>query len=215
MNSLPAGIEVCPVQLPGRGTRLSELPYTRLMPLVEATAQALLPHLDRTFALFGHSLGALLSYELAQTLRKKYSLNPARIIVSGHGGPHIPDHHPPLHRLPEAEFLEELLRLNGTPQGVLDNQELRDLLLPILRADFEVCETYLHTPQPPLDCPIAAFGGLRDDDVPRSDLEAWRSYTRASFSLRMFPGDHFFINTDRQLLLQAIARELYQYTGSA
>jgi medium-chain acyl-[acyl-carrier-protein] hydrolase len=146
---------------------------------------------------------------------KDYGIKPARLLVSGHGGPHIPDRHPPLHKLPEAELLEELRRLNGTPGGVLENKELRDLLIPILRADFEVCETYQYLPGEPFDFPIAAFGGLRDDEVPRADMESWRDYTRASFSLRMFPGDHFFINTDRALLIPAVARELSQYAGAA
>jgi len=208
LDYLPTAIEVCPVQLPGRETRLSEPLFTRMGPLVRAAAQALLPYLDKPFAFFGHSLGALVSFELARYLRREHGLSPVHLFVSGHNAPQLPDRDPPIHDLPEPEFLEELRRLNGTPEEVLQHPELRELIFPILRADFEVCDTYVYEPDDPLNCPISAFGGLRDEHLSREGLEAWREQTIASFSLRMFPGDHFYLNTDRPLLLRALAREL-------
>jgi medium-chain acyl-[acyl-carrier-protein] hydrolase len=117
--------------------------------------------------------------------------------------------------LPEPEFLEELRRLNGTPEAVLENTELMQLLLPILRADFEVIETYVYAPGPPLECGITAFGGLQDRKASYDDLEVWREQTSASFSLQMLPGDHFFINSAQPLLLQALSQKLYQLTSIA
>jgi len=102
----------------------------------------------------------------------------------------------------------ELCRLNGTPREVLEDEELRQILLPLLRADFAVYETYRYSTEPPLNCPISAFGGLQDYRVSRGDLEAWRDQTNVSFSLRMFPGDHFFLNTTQPLLLQVLSQEL-------
>lgn len=204
---MPADIEVCPVQLPGRETRVKEEPLTQLPALVHEMAPALLPHLDRPFALFGHSMGALLGFELTRHLREK-DIRPVHLFASAHRAPHLPDREPPVHKLPEPEFLEELRRLNGTPEEVLQDDELREIVVPVLRADFEVCETYTYQASEPLDCPITALGGLADDSVNRAELEAWGQHTRSSFSARMFPGDHFYLNSARPFLLQIVAREL-------
>jgi medium-chain acyl-[acyl-carrier-protein] hydrolase len=207
---LPPSWEVCPAQLPGRGNRMSEPLATRLQAQVEALATGLAPYLDKPFAFFGHSMGALIAFELARHLRRTALPLPVHIFVSGHEAPHLPDRNPPLHALPTGELLDKLRELNGTPEEVLQHPELRDMLLPILRADFEVCETYVYTAEPPLDCPISAFSGLGDEYVTREELEAWREHTTGRFSIRMFPGDHFYLNSARPYLLQALARELEQ-----
>ena len=205
-DCLPADVEVCPVQLPGRGTRMVERPYTQLSPLVEALAQALAPLLDRPFAFFGHSLGALVSFELARRIRRQYGVHPVRLFVSAGRAPQILHRGLPIHTLPDKEFLMELRRLNGTPSELLDHAELMELMLPLLRADFAVYETYQYSSEAPLNCPISAFGGLQDNKVSDSDLDAWRVQTSVSFSLRMFPGDHFFLQ--QPLLLRALFQEL-------
>jgi medium-chain acyl-[acyl-carrier-protein] hydrolase len=205
-DALPRDIEVCPIQLPGRGTRLTEPPFTQLSCLIEALARVLVPLLDKPFAFFGHSLGALIGFELARQIRRQHGLHPVRLFVSAGRAPQIPHRAPPIHTLPDNEFLTELRRLNGTPRELLDHEELMEVMLPIVRADFALYETYLYSAEPPLTCPISAFGGLQDRKVSASDLEAWRSQTSASFSLRMFPGDHFFLK--EPLLLQALSQEL-------
>ena len=207
-DGLPADVEVCPVQFPGRGTRLTETPFTRLSPLVEALARALAPLLDKPFAFFGHSLGALVGFELARHLRRQSGVQPVRLVVSAHRAPQIPDRDRPMHALPEGELVAELRRLNGIPGSVWAEPELMQIMLPILRADLAVYETYAYSIERPLDCPISAFGGLQDQRVSRGDLEAWRDQTSASFALRMFPGDHFFLNSTQPLLLQALSQEL-------
>jgi len=210
-DGLPADVEVCPVQFPGRETRLMEAPFTQLSPLVQALAQALVPLLDKPFAFFGHSLGALVGFELARQLRKQPgqpAVQPVRLFVSGDRAPQIPQRNRPIHALPEREFLVELRRLNGIPGKVLENAELMQIMLPALRADFAVYETYVYSTEPPLNCPISIFGGLQDRRVSRGDLEAWRDQTSVSFSLRMFPGDHFFLNTTQPLLLHELSQEL-------
>ncbi|HEY9157248.1 thioesterase II family protein [Candidatus Binatus sp.] len=205
-DNLPADVEVCPLQLPGRGTRMTERPFTHLSPLVEALAQALAPLLDRPFAFFGHSLGALVSFELARRIRRQYGVHPVHLFVSAGRAPQIPHRGPFIHTLPDSEFLMELRRLNGTPSELLGHEELMEIMLPVLRADFAVYETYLYSTEPPLNCPISAFGGLQDNKVSDSDLEAWRAQTSVSFSLRMFPGDHFFLK--QPLLLRALFQQL-------
>jgi len=208
LDSLPVSIEVCPIQLPGRGARMMEEPFTQMSSLVQAISEALLPYLDKPFACFGHSMGALVSFEFARRLRSQNGPKPIHLFVSGCFAPDIPDSDP-LHNLPDSELLAELHRLNGMPKEAQENAELMRLMLPTLRADCTVTETYTHIKEPPLDCPISAFGGLQDQMVSRHDLEAWRKHTTASFSLRMFPGDHFFLQTAAQpLLLRVLSREL-------
>ena len=207
-DGLPADVEVCPIQFPGRGTRLMEPPYSRLSLLVEALIQALLPLLDKPFALFGHSLGSLVSFELARQIWANHQVRPVRLFVSAGPAPQIPRRNSPIHDLPEKEFMAELRRLNGIPAELLSNKELMDIVLPSLRADFALFESYRYLSGPPLNCPISTFGGLNDNRVNHDDLEAWRDQTTASFTIRMFPGDHFFLKSTQPLLLRALSQEL-------
>ena len=208
-KGLPETIEACPVQLPGRGSRITEPPFTELAPLVRAAGRALAPHLDKPFAFFGHSMGALVGFELARHLRREYNSRPVHLFVSGRCSPQTlkepfsPD-------LPDSEFLEALRRYNGTPEEVLENPELMELLLPVVRADYAVCKSYDYTPEPPFSFPITAFGGLEDRGVGRDCIGGWREHTTGPFVLRMVPGDHFFLNPSRSLLLEAISKELEQ-----
>lgn len=192
-GDVPPEVEVCAVQLPGREGRFRERPYVRLTDLVHDLADAFAPSSDVPYVFFGHSMGALVAFELARELRRRHQPGPELLMVSGHRAPHRPDPDPPIHDLPEHDFLQEIRKLNGTPDAVLDNKELLELLIPVLRADFEVCETFEYVEEQPLACPIAAFGGTEDTDVPRDDIAAWSHETTGSFSLQMFPGDHFYL----------------------
>src|SRR5271156_6070491 len=123
-DGLSTDIELCPIQLPGRGIRLSECPFTDLPQLIDALAEALRPLLDKPFALFGHSLGTLISFELARELRANHQVRPLRLFVSAGPAPQIPHRGPPINSLPEEEFSAELRRLNGTPEELLNHKEL-------------------------------------------------------------------------------------------
>lgn len=206
-NALPPGVNVCPVQLPGRENRLGEAPFTRLEPLVQTLDRLLRPYLDRPFAFFGHSMGALIAFELAHRLGQN-TLGPIRLFVSGHSAPQIPRRRPPIHQLPDSELVEALRDFGGTPEAVLQHPELMELLLPTLRADFSVVETYVYSPHEPLACPISVFGGLQDSEVSRDDLNVWCDQTRSSCTVRMFPGNHFFLHGAQDLLLRAVAQDL-------
>jgi medium-chain acyl-[acyl-carrier-protein] hydrolase len=205
---LPKNIEVCAIEYPGRGTQMKSVAFTRLEPLINAIAPILLPYLDKPFAFFGHSMGGLVCFEVARLLCQKYNQNPIHLFISGRSAPQICDRNPPIHTLAEPEFLEEIRLLNGTPAAVLENAELMQLLIPILRADFAVLETYEYVSAPPLEYAIAVFGGLQDREVNIEELEAWKEQTTTSFELEMFAGDHFFLHQDKHLLLQSIARKL-------
>jgi medium-chain acyl-[acyl-carrier-protein] hydrolase len=205
---LPLTVEVCAVQLPGRETRFRESPYTRLAPLVADLADVLGPILDVPPVFYGHSMGALAAFELARELRRRGGPLPARLIVGGRRAPDRPPRSTPLHTLPDAEFLVELKRLNGTRSAVLENDDLMRVLLPVLRADFAVHETYVYAAEPPLDCPILAVTGEADTICRPAELEGWRRHTRAEFEAVTLPGDHFFLQTHRPQLLGLIARHL-------
>ncbi len=209
-KSFPPTIEVCPVQLPGRGERLKEPPFTQVRTLVEAAADALLPFFDKPFAFFGHSMGALIGYELAHLLRREKAVSPVNLFVSGHSAPHLRNRETITYHLPEEEFIAELRRLDGTPKQVFDHPELMTLMIPILRADFEICETYPCSKRPRLDCQIAAFGGIDDTEVPREKIEAWSEHTSGPSSLHMMPGDHFFIHTSQPDVVRTVVREIDQ-----
>jgi medium-chain acyl-[acyl-carrier-protein] hydrolase len=156
-------------------------------------------------------MGGLISFELTRHLRQQYGLNPVHLFISGRRAPHLPARHSPIHGLPDSKFLDRLRRLNGTPQSVLENAELMELLLPILRSDFEVLETYIYTPESPLNCPISAFCGSDDSEAHPDEVGEWQRQTRTSFSLYTLPGDHFFLHSAEPLLLQIIAQKLLHH----
>jgi len=210
-EALPPDVELLSVQPPGRESRLREPPLRDMDPFVEAADSDLAAELDRgPYALFGHSLGALCAYELARRRRVAGRSAPVHLLVSAHQAAQLPWEDEPLHDLPSGRFRERLRELRGTPAEVLDHPELMELVEPMLRADFHLNETYRHRPGPLLGCPITAFGGIDDGDVPRARLEPWDEVTRGPFRLRMLPGGHFFLHEaeGRAELLAEIARIL-------
>ncbi len=205
---LPGNMEAWIAHYPGRGSRHNEAPINSLTSLVGKFSQAIQPLLDRPFAFFGHSLGGLLAFELTRHLRRKNLPQPNILFISACGAPHLSDPHPPIHALPNTEFIESLHQLNGIPAELLDQPDVMRLLLPILRADFEAVESYHYTPnEPQLNIPISAFGGLGDPRVSRERIEGWASQTNSNFKSGYFPGDHFFINTARESVMDSIAIE--------
>ena len=212
---LPRDVEVCSVQLPGRGSRFKERAYTTLSSLLDALQQAIVPHIDVPYAFFGHSMGAQLAYELARRLRDSGCREPSCLIVSGRRAPQRPPRNKPIHTLPEGEFREEIRRLNGTPDEALNNPELMDIVSPILRADCQVVETWEYQVSEPINVPLLALGGVKDKQVSLEDLEDWRSVTRGPFTLELFSGDHFFINQVTDSLLNTISQALDCVLGRA
>ena len=214
VRQLPREVQVCPIQLPGREERLSETLFTRVPPLVSALAEALTPHMDHPYVLFGHSLGALLAFELARELRRRELPAPRHLYVSAARAPHLPPREQAVHALPEPEFLAELCRRYGSmPAAVLQSAELMAMLLPILRADMALLETYQHQSEPPLPCPIGALTGLEDPHVRREEVAAWREHTSGGFTLQLLPGGHLYLKDDPTAVPRALARGLTSYLG--
>lgn len=212
-RGLPAEVEVVAVQPPGREGRIREAPISDLHELADALHRELTPLLDRPFVLFGHSNGGLMAFELARRLRRAGGPMPRLLVASGRPAPQVTVEDPPIHALPYDEFIAALRRYNGTPEEILANAEIMELLEPLIRADFSLGETYRYDPEPPLDVPVTAFGGERDDEVPPEQVEAWREQTTGTFRMQMFPGDHFFLNGDRDQVLAALSGELRPLVG--
>ncbi|MDN5898490.1 MAG: thioesterase domain-containing protein [Brachybacterium sp.] len=206
-DAMPDGVKLIPAHLPGRDERAAHPPTRTLSAQVEQMHHAIEPLLDRPFALFGHSMGALLAFELARALRESGSPRPLRLFLSAFRAPHLPNPNFTIHHLPD-EVLKTVLLKDGTAPEIVHNVDIMRALLPTLRADFELCETYCHEEQPPLDVPIRAFGGLQDVRVPATDLEPWREHTSRDFALQTFTGDHFFVHSARDLLVTHLVDDL-------
>jgi medium-chain acyl-[acyl-carrier-protein] hydrolase len=202
-------VDVRAVQLPGRGGRLREAPHTRVRDLAVAAVDGLGPHFGQPFALFGHSFGALVAFEMARELRRRGGPQPFHLFISARRGPRRPDPVPPMHGLPEEQFLAEVrARYGGIPDAILQEPELLALLLPALRADLEAVETYSYEPEAPLDIPISVFGGLDDPWAKLDDLESWRTETAGPFCLTRFPGGHFYFDQAPAPLLEELGGQL-------
>ncbi len=190
---LAGAAEIIGVRLPGRENRLSEAPFVRLMALIPLLVELIAPFAQEDYALCGHSLGGLMVFELARALRARGLRLPHALIISGVRAPHHPPELPLLHRLPQREFIAHVERRYGAiPAEIRDRPDFLDLLLPVLRADLEVYETYRYVPALPLDLPILALGGDRDANVSREQVLDWCGYTTGQFETAMIPGGHFF-----------------------
>jgi medium-chain acyl-[acyl-carrier-protein] hydrolase len=206
-------IELLCAELPGRGERILEPPFTNFFALIDELRFELRPLLDLPMAFFGHSMGGLLAFELANELRRQRLPQPVHVFVSAYRAPQLRTIDRPIHRLPKAAFLSELRRRYGAAGHLLKHPELLEVFLPLLRADLAVCESYWYRPRPPLRCPLTALGGAADGGVNRRQLSAWRLHTRDRFTLRIFPGDHFFLHQARRPLIGLINRQLRWVLG--
>jgi surfactin synthase thioesterase subunit len=203
--------EVYGIQLPGRGQRYGEPPAADLANLVPSIARALRPILDRPFVLFGHSLGATLAFEVARWLRAHDRISPEHLIVSGRRAPTRPWMEPAKSTMSDDELARSLAELNGTPPELLRNSEVLAMVLPTLRADFKLVETYRYVPAAPIECPITAFGGTDDSESDDDSLDDWALQTRRGFTKRMFPGDHFFIHSRETEVLTGVRAVLERH----
>ncbi|MFF2012625.1 thioesterase II family protein [Streptomyces sp. NPDC058195] len=204
----PAHVRVHPLELPGRGTRWGETPVGGMPLMTEMLADALAGHLDRPYALFGHSMGALIAFELTRALRARGLPQPAHLFVSGSDAPDLPRGRRPIHAAPDAEVLEELRFLGGTPSELLEDPALMKLVLPALRADFSLLETYRYHAQPPLAVPLTVFGGDADPLVASGQLHRWLRQTSAASRLVVLPGEHFFLHSAVADVLAEVAGDL-------
>ncbi|HEX7640833.1 MAG TPA: alpha/beta fold hydrolase [Burkholderiaceae bacterium] len=203
-NLLDGSIELCAVQLPGRGARLNEMPVPSLQKLVADIAAVISNETRLPFAFFGHSLGGLLAFELTRYCKHHLLPSPGHLIVSGCSAPQMRDATQRMHLLPDEEFIEELRKYNGTPPEILAHRELMQLVLPALRADFAAVETYQYKRLPPFDIPITVFAGRNDNHVSEEKALGWELETRGPCEVHWFDGDHFFLHEQMGSVLETI-----------
>ncbi|CAN5545469.1 N/A [soil metagenome] len=208
-DALPAEVDVLALQAPGREARLREPPLGDLSDLVARTAEQIQPYLDLPAVFFGHSMGALVAFELARRLAAGDGFSPRRLIVSGRRAPQLQEPEPPIRDLSDDDFVAEIRRrYNGIPDELMQHPDLLALLLPGLRADVAALEGYRYRSGEPLDCPVAAVGGADDPRATLAEIQGWREVTRGAFSVRLFPGGHFYLQSAHSRLLAFIGATL-------
>jgi surfactin synthase thioesterase subunit/acyl carrier protein len=197
-----AEVEVLGIQLPGRGARLHEPAYTRMGPLVDAIAAEVA--FRGPFAFFGHSLGALVAYEVARVLRATGRPQPDRLFVSACPAPHLTRVDRPIHQLPDEDLAAWIDEQYGSlPAEIKENPDVLRMVLPAHRSDFELVETYEYQPGEPLDRPLTVIGGA-EDELPESELAAWGRHSAASCDLELLPGGHFYLREQQDRLLHLV-----------
>jgi len=190
---LPKYVEVCPVELPGRGSRMSEKLVDNMNDILLDILETIGQSIHEPYIFFGHSMGALISYELTNLFIKKSLPLPLKLYLSAHRAPFAEKDGPIMHKLNNQEFIKELISMKGVAQEILDHSELLNLVLPIIRNDYKLCETYSYKPHNKIDIPITVFGGKFDKDIEEEHLLQWSELTNSNFSSFLFDGDHFFI----------------------
>ena len=207
---LPPAIEAVPVLFPGRETRLAEPPPARVDDVVEALTDAAQGEFHLPYAFFGHSMGALLAYKWARRIHAVGLPSPTCLILSGKEAAHVSSRHRRLHQLPDEELVEQLRQRYGTPGPSLADPELRAVLLPTLRSDLRLVESYRHGPEARLDCPLVVLAGADDRSVSKAGLAAWAELTDGPVSSARLPGDHFYhVHPDHgRALIETIAATL-------
>lgn len=192
---LPKSIELCIVQLPGRGQRMFEPAHTTMKSVIDELMSVMPHYLSTPYIFFGHSLGSRIAFELMIKLQALYFPLPEHFIASGSRSPDNELNKKNIYHLPETEFIHELEKLNGTPKAVLENEELMTLFLPLLRADFEVVDTYHYTGNVKLNCPITVLSGIDDVAITQEQLSHWQNFFTKELTIHMIPGNHFFIDS--------------------
>jgi surfactin synthase thioesterase subunit len=206
-RALKPHFQICPVQLPGRGIRFSETNATDLSQLVRDIVAAIRPHLSNRFSFFGHSMGALVSFEVTRMLQVRKLPLPENLFVSGYHAPHLPDPGRKIHHLSDDAFIDGIIDMNGLPAELVENREFLSVFLPALRADFTMCETYQYRAGEKVKSSIVALGGKDDPEAGEEHLQAWKEQTTGDFFLHMLEGDHFYIHQKEEEIIEIIKNQ--------
>ena len=204
IEQLSPHIELIAIQLPGRENRFTEPLINNLNDITAHLAEGFRYYIDKPFFVFGHSLGALLSFEFIKAIHERYAVSPLHMIVSATKAPHLPFRVKQLSKLDDTCLKEELKIYNGIDERILHNDELLDLFLPIIRSDFSICENYRYIDSKPFPFDILALAGTNDPTVNDEELLGWSAYTSGKFNPVFFPGGHFFIKEHQKSILQMI-----------
>ena len=207
---LPDSVEVVALQYPGRGSRFADPLIGTCKEMVDSIIPEMLPALNKPFALFGHSNGGMVSFELARELYKRGVTNQLHHFLSAKRAIHLPPVRKPMHNLPFDEFIEQIVDLGGTPPEILAQKELMELFVPILRSDFSLGETFSYQDTHKLHCDATLLYGSEDNDVPKEDVLAWQQLIEKPVDTHEFEGGHFFINSGKEKVLELVNHKLVQ-----
>jgi medium-chain acyl-[acyl-carrier-protein] hydrolase len=205
---LPASVELCGCELPGHGLHGHEPPITEMKLALDSAVSNLRNHLEMPVIFFGHSMGAMLCFEVARRLRQEGLAQPLSLLVSACHAPQNPAQSEPMSGLPDRELMQHLHCMEGTPPEILEDEDFINQYVPILRADLHMADHYQYRPEPPLDLPITAFGGRNDREVQSEELRAWRLQTNAIFEQWMFAGGHFYFRSSEKDFLRVLSETL-------
>jgi len=206
-RALPSSVEALSVQYPGREDRRGEPVLTDVRELADSLAGALAPWHGERLAFFGHSMGAIVAFEVADRLRQHHGVSPVAFFASARRAPSAArEEH--VHLLDDHGLLAELKALSGTATALFDNPEIVRMVLPAIRGDYRAIETYEYSPGAVLDCPVTAFAGAADHRVAIPEVRAWRDHTTGEFALRVFPGGHFYLHEHRAEVVRQVVRRL-------
>lgn len=212
---LPPTIALERVELPGRDPASARRPFTRVPPLLPHLCPRIAERIDGPFALYGHSLGALVAFEFARWARREGHAAPLALFVSGRRAPQCPLVLGALYDLPEPELMGRLAEFGGTPEGIMRHSKWREYLLPALRADLEMSDRYVYEAQAPLACPLHAFRGTADSIATEPEVRAWGEQTSGPFTMQTLAGAHFFSSDGVQRLAGSIVAELTRVMRAA
>jgi len=204
VNFLPSNVELTIVQMPGRGARMFEPAHADMNKVIKELLTVIPKYLNKPYVLFGHSLGSRIAFELMSQLNALKLPLPVHFIASGSRGPHDISNKKHIYKLPDNEFIAELKELNGTPKAVLENIELMEIFLPLLRADFELADTYYYQEDNVFNCPISVLGGKDDVAISLEQLQSWQNFFVNKAEVHMVSGDHFFIDSHKTLCLEIV-----------
>lgn len=209
-KAFPSDIEICAVQLPGRGARFGEPTHTSMSTLLPVLAEVIDADSPREFSYFGHSMGGLIAFELARYQQHNGRPVPESLILSGCESPR--NRAPPrgYSQMDDDSLIAALAAFNGTPAEVLAHRELMTLLLPMTRADLSIVESYIYKPGLLLDVPIDVLAGTSDPHVNSETLRHWEAETTGPCCVEWFLGDHFFIHTQREHVLEFVRERMVE-----
>jgi medium-chain acyl-[acyl-carrier-protein] hydrolase len=205
-----SSIEICALQLPGREARYSEPRIKDFVKLVKDIAQAIHEYQDKPFSIFGYSFGALLAFEVSRELRRQGLAIPVHLFVAACQAPQIPDAYPPISMLGDSEFMHKVEDFFEPQNEAWSHSKLRDFLLPVLRDDIAVCESYVYRKEAPFSCPIDVFAGEQDRSIPVASTRDWSEHSTATVTHHVFPGGHFFIDDSEDEIIALVLSALNQ-----
>ncbi|WP_447632543.1 thioesterase II family protein [Burkholderia metallica] len=213
-NIIPSKFEICGVQLPGRGARYTEPQFKSFPSLIKTLADVIHTQDTLPFSFFGHSFGGLIAFEVARHLQKMGRRIPVHIFASGCGAPRYREISRNLHRLADDELVDTLRHYDGTPPDLLNNQELMELALPTIRADFLLASDYRYASAPPLELSLTALAGRTDELSNMKIIGGWAEEVTGEFDIQWFDGGHFFIESQREALLSFLISKLNDLTST-